>query len=234
MKYDFIRGHMGGNIIVLLHGNQFQPAQELEQAVKILGPHYLAGHEAGLLYASAGGADLAVKIAEPVSKCFISACGGLTQVLGKALVETGLGRTYGIRIAEPVTEVVLKTGAGHVKIGVETSAGKAGRVWSNMQSFIREIYAGGVGPVEIKGIPVFHACKFMVVNADRVREVQPQVDFYSWDSSARELISALQEEFMRRTGETSSYSPIARPGTITPGFTFLSPFCFPPFLPLPY
>ena len=60
MKYDFIRGHMGGNIIVLLHGNQFQPAQELEQAVKILGPHYLAGHEAGLLYASAGGADLAV------------------------------------------------------------------------------------------------------------------------------------------------------------------------------
>ncbi|MEW5785789.1 MAG: hypothetical protein AB1767_12090 [Bacillota bacterium] len=202
MKLDFVRGHMGGNIIILLHGGQFTPGRELEQAVKILGSNYLAGHEAGLLYPPTNGANLAVKIAEPTSNCYISACGGLTQVLGKALLETSLGRDYGIPLQEPLTEILLETGAGLVKIAVDTAAGRALRVVTNLQAFAGESYAKGVGAMELQGIPVVRAGKFLAVNGDLVKQKYPRADFRGWDAETRSLLAGLQEEFMRRTGES--------------------------------
>lgn len=201
MKLDFIRGHMGGNIIILLDGEQLPAGAELAAAVKILGPNYLYGHEAGLLYPPSCGADLSVKIAEPTSGCFISACGGLTQVLGKALVEAGLGERYAIRMEEPLTVVLLKTDAGTTELEVESAAGKTSRVTTTLDAFVRECCVKGVGRIELQGIPAVRAGKFLVLNADRVKERHPGVDFCRWDGATRLLLSALQQEFMTRTGE---------------------------------
>lgn len=201
MKLDFIRGHMGGNKIILLVGEQFPAGRELELAVKILGPNYLDGHEAGLLYPGRCGADLAVKIAEPTAPSFISACGGLTQVLGKALVETDLGERFSIPAAEPLTTVVLETGAGLAKISVDVSGGKVQRVVTKMGAFVRECYERGVGPLVLQGIPAMRVGKLLVLNGDAVRQRCPGVDFIGWDDSARHILTELQKEFMKLTGE---------------------------------
>ncbi len=201
MKLDFIRGHMGGNIIVLLDGEQLPAGGELAAAVKILGPHYLSGHEAGLLYPASCGAGLRLKIAEPTSGCFISACGGLTQVLGKALVEANLGERYAIMMEEPSTVVLLETDAGTTELMVELSAGKTNRVTTTMDAFVLECGGKGVGRIELQGIPAVQAGKFLVLNADQVKQRHPGADFCRWDSTTRLLLSRLQQEFMARTGE---------------------------------
>jgi hypothetical protein len=201
LKLDFIRGHMGGNKIILLVGAQFPAGRELELAVKILGPNYLDGHEAGLLYPGRFGADLAVKIAEPTAPSFISACGGLTQVLGKALVETDLGERFSIPAAEPLTAVVLETGAGLANISVEVNGGKVQRVVTEMEAFVRECYGRGVGPLVLQGIPAMRVGKFLVVNGDAIRERCPGIDWAAGDSSARRILTELQKDFIKRTGE---------------------------------
>lgn len=201
MQLDFVRGHMGGNLIILLDGAQLPPGRELELAVKILGPNYLAGHEAGVLYRGENGADLSVKIAEPTAPSFISACGGLTQVLGKALIDTDFGERFNIKAEEPVSSFVLETGAGHAFITVDVRRGKAGRVVTDMGAFVHECYERGVGPVMLRGIPAVRAGKFLVLNADAVRQRHPGADFEVWDNLARTILSELQQEFIEQTGE---------------------------------
>jgi len=201
VSFDFVRGHMGGNLIVLLDGEQFPSGRELETVVKILGPNYLYGHEAGLLYPGRNGADLAVKIAEPTAPTFISACGGMTQVLGKALVDTDLGKRFSIKIREPVTTVILETEAGLTGISIEVGAGQVKRVRTDMSAFMGECYSRGVGPVVLQGLPAMRVGKLLVVNGELVRQRCPEADFVSWNNSARRILTDLQQEFRRSTGE---------------------------------
>lgn len=201
LKLDFVRGHMGGNLIVLLCGDQVPAGRELELAVKALGINYLWAHEAGILYPGGGGADLSVKIAEPTSNCFISACGGLTQVLGKALVETDLGERFQIDLQEPLTKVKLETGAGLAQLEIETAAGRATRVVTNMHAFIRECYDRGIRAHELQGIKVMQVGKVMVLNGDLVRQLHPGVDFAGWGGETRRILTELQREFQAVTGE---------------------------------
>jgi len=192
---------MGGNLIVLLDGRQLPAGRELELAVRILGPNYLAAHEVGLLYPGLGAADLEVKIAEPTAATYISACGGMTQVLGKALVEAGLAGRFGLTVQEPTTSIMLRTEAGLTGISIDVHSGKAGRVVTAMDAFMRECYDRGVGAMVLLGIEAMRAGKLLVVNADTVRRHCPGVDFNTWNSEARHILTELQNEFMRQTGE---------------------------------
>jgi hypothetical protein len=201
MKFDFVKGHMGGNTIALLCGDQIPAGRELEVAVKALGPHYLWAHEAGILYPGANGAGLKVKIAEPTSNCFISACGGLTQVLGKALVETGLGPRFNIDVREPATTVMLETEAGLAEIEIAVSAGKAVRIVTGMRSFVRECYGKGVREMELLGVRLMQVGKFMVLNADLLKRVHPGADFVHWDGETRHILTEMQQQFIAITGE---------------------------------
>jgi len=45
----FIKGHMGGNEIVLLYGHEIPKDRELEVSLSVLAPPYVRGHQAGLL-----------------------------------------------------------------------------------------------------------------------------------------------------------------------------------------
>lgn len=201
MRLDFVQGHMGGNKIVLLDGKQLPPGRELEIADKILTPNYLSGHEAGLLYREGRDAGLTVKIFEPTSKCFITACGGLTQVLGKALIETVLGERFSISIEEPVTKVLLVTEAGLTRISIYIIDGKVSRVVTEMSAFVRECYDRGVEPVILQGIQVMRVGKLLVINGDKVKQRWPEVDFLKWNDAAKNILTELQKEFMRLTGE---------------------------------
>lgn len=201
MKLDFVRGHMGGNLIVLIPGEQMPVGLELETAIKLLGPNYLYGHEMGILYSTGKPYELAVKIAEPISKCFISACGGLTQVLGAALIDTGFGEMFGIQKREPLTEVILHTAGGSVKLEIEVTSNKAGRVKTGMKNFVEECYDRGVRPLQFNGLEIMQAGKFLVINADRFKELYPWADFMNWDQETMAKVVEIQNQFIATTGE---------------------------------
>ncbi len=201
MKLDFVRGHMGGNLIVLLRGDQLMIGHELEIAVKLMGPNYLHAHETGILYPTGRPGEIEVKIAEPTVPCFISACGGFTQVLGAALIETALGEQFGLELDQAPVHVVLHTDGGPAVLTIDVKDGRATRIRTNMESFVSECYQRGVGKLKIDDLEVIRAGKFLVINSDKFRQVCPEADFINWNGKTRKKLLYLQELFMQQTGE---------------------------------
>ncbi len=201
MKLDFVRGHMGGNLIILLRGEQIPAGTELETAVKLMGPNYLHAHEAGILYPGSRPGEIDVKIAEPSVPCFISACGGFTQVLGAALVETELGRYFGVDLTCVPVEAVLLTGCGPTELKIDFDGQKALRIKTDMECFVRECYERGVGTLNYGEFNYMRVGKFIVINADHFNEAYPGLDYVNWNRKARDILQAIQHDFMERTGE---------------------------------
>ncbi len=201
MKLDFVRGHMGGNRIILLRGDQLPPGRELEIAVKLMEPNYLHAHEAGIVYEREEQGHIEVKIAEPSLPCFISACGGFTQVLGAALIETALGELFGINKRDPLVDVMLHTDCGPTALAIETLSGKALRIKTDMGCFVRECYERGVEKLNLSSVQVMRSGKFLVVNTDLFKAAHPQADFSSWDMRTRDALFAMQSQFQQKTGE---------------------------------
>jgi len=119
--FGFIKGHMGGNEILLFNGHELPKGRELEASLLALNPPNIRGHQAGLLYKSESNADLKVKIVDAASRGLISACGGFTQVLGKALIETDLSEKLDVEVSEPVTQVALETDAGLILVEAKSN-----------------------------------------------------------------------------------------------------------------
>jgi len=201
MKIDFVRGHMGGNLIILLRGDQVPVGGELDAAVRLMGPNYLHAHEAGILYSTDKPGQIEVKIAEPTVPCFISACGGFTQVLGAALIETDLGVLFGVDQNGSTAEVILHTDCGPTALNIEREQGRAKIIRTNMECFVTECYERGVGSMTINGLKVLRAGKFLVINADLFRKHYSGADFNNWNAETRTALLDIQHQFMRETGE---------------------------------
>jgi len=197
MKLDFVKGHMGGNRIVLLYGDQVPNKQELEVA-KVLDPLYLSGHQLGILYPPKGEGNLSVKIVE-LSQEFLTACGGLTQVLGKALIESKIGNHFGIKLQEPTTNVLLETDAGLTKIKIDITNKKVKRIVTSMDKFVEELYNTGVESIDLQGIKAMKVGKFFVLNGDKVKEKYPYVNFERMDEVTKNLLVKLQKIFQKKT-----------------------------------
>ena len=199
MELDYLKGHMGNNVIIFLYGDQIPKGRELEAAVEVLQPHRVSGHETGILYPPVRGGDLMVKIVGFTSRAFITACGGLTQVLGKAAVETELGRRCRLTIREPETRIILETDAGPVPITAEVVAGEVKRVWTDMGAFVRECYDLGVSRLELQGVPAIKVGKFLVLDGDKVKRPYPEADFEAMTVRTQKILLSLQDEFKRQT-----------------------------------
>ena len=199
MELDYLKGHMGNNIIIFLYGEQIPKGRELEAAVEVLQAHRVSGHETGILYPPARGGDLMVKIVGFTSRAFITACGGLTQVLGKAAVETELGRRCSLTIREPETRIILETDAGPVPVTVEVAGGVATRVWTDMGAFVRECYDLGVSRLELEGVSAMKVGKFLVLDGDKVKRHHPEADFESMAVRTQRILLRIQDEFQRQT-----------------------------------
>ncbi len=201
MKLDYVRGHMGGNLIILLRGDQVPVGRELEIAKKLMSPEYLYAHETGILYPTGKPGEIEVKIIEPTVPCFISACGGFTQVLGAALIETELGLLFGVKQEAPLSEALLHTGCGPASLSIETLDSRAVKIWTNMDCFVNECYEHGVGPLNYSDLEVMRAGKFLVINADHLKGICPGINLNNWDIQTREYILKIQDQFMAETGE---------------------------------
>ena len=199
MQLDFIKGHMGNNMIILLWGQQVPEGKEVDVALEILGSQSISGHDVGILYPPTHGGDLKVKIVGLTSRTFITACGGLTQVLGKVAVETNFARPFDLPIQEPETRIVLETDGGPTEITVEVEDARASRVWTNMRAFVRECYDLGISPMDLGRVMALKVGKFLVLHADEVKKRVPGIDFETMDDPAKEILLRVQDEFKRQT-----------------------------------
>ena len=202
-KVDFIKGHMGGNEIVLLYGNQIPPGRERQVGVSALKAPSLRGNNAGLVYRG-GEANITVKIIDFTLEDYISGCGGLTQVLGKALIETNMAARLDISIETSTTRISLKKNGGIIPIDIFIKDEKVTEIQSHMQTYIDECYDLGVGPMKVAGIDGMRVGNYLVLNVAEIKKTYPQVSFERLECELKKIVANAQHDFDKQLNQELS------------------------------
>jgi len=203
MKMDFIKGHMGGNRIILLDGTQVPDGMELETGLHALDELTLSGHQVGLLFPPQRGGHIRVRIVSVCGRDFIPACGGLTQVLGFALGSTDLGSKYNLEFSEGANLVTIEFDFIEVDISVNIKDGEVDFIETNFTSFTEEVTHRGIAQVDLDGIRAMKVGHFFVLNAEDVSAAHPTANFEIMDDTTKELLTLLQWRFLGKTSLTS-------------------------------
>ncbi len=197
-EVDFLKGHMGGNEIILLIGSQVPEGKELGSALSVLESPGIRGHQAGLLYESEVENRVRFRIVSVSMKDFISACGGLTQVFGRALLVTDFVDPFDVNIEKPVTKVSLVTDSGLIPLEIENKEGARGRTLTSMNSFVEESYALGVGKVELEGVEAYRVGNALVARQKEIEEKYPRVKLDEMGEYTRKTLYSIQKSFIEK------------------------------------
>ena len=195
---QFVKGHMGGNLIVLTYGEEMEKKRQLEQMLAVLGGKYLTGHQGGILFPPEAGGDLKVRIISCSWQDYIPACGGLTQVLGKAIVETDIGRRYDIKCENGQIGVTLEFDCGLVPLKINVAQGKVQNVETDLSSFVEECIREGIEEVVVDDVPIMRVGTFMVVSAEAICARYKGINFEKMDSETLNVFAALQKRFQEK------------------------------------
>jgi hypothetical protein len=174
---DFVKGHCGWDILTLLVGEHVPDGKEIETALKIFNPPVSGGIEVGFMYPRKGEEDIRLRIIDSTHKTWIPMCGGMSQVIGKAVVETFVRERFGIKISSPGTTINLLTDSGMVPLEIEIKDNKAVKVTTVMSDYCSYLYGEGVQPVEVMGINAMRVGYFLVINIEALEWKYPGVEF---------------------------------------------------------
>jgi len=210
-KIDFVKVHAGWDEVVFLHGVQLPEGEELKIGLSLLRRPSLRGTEVGILYKPDGDGDLKVKILDITTNSYIDMCGGLTQALGKALIETDIGSRYGMRISEPRTRFTLETEAGLFPIEIDAKNGVATKITTDMQAYVEKRYRHGVCSIKVRGVNAVNVgiepsrMEWLVFDLDDLKNKYPEVDFWRKDRSTLDVLKGLYEAFIEEHNLGASF-----------------------------
>jgi hypothetical protein len=199
----FVKGQMGGNRIVLLDGRAMEPRDDREVALAALSPEGLHGHQAGVLRPGTAPERVRVRVVSISWRDFIPACGGLTQVLGHALVHTDVAKWVGLASRLPPWDVTLEFDAWPVPLRLRSAGRQGVRVEAELSAFVTQCRRQHVGPVTLDGVPAWQVGTFLVLDADVVRERLPDADVDALDGPSRMRLLGLHHTFQQLTGRES-------------------------------
>jgi len=174
---DFVKGHCGWDVVTLVPEGQIPKSAELEAAIKILSAPVYGGLEVGFMGFGARPGEIALRIVNSTTKNWIPMCGGMTQVIGKALVETFMRDYFRVDASWPVLAVNLVTESGTIPIRIDVENGKVSSVMTTMDSYVSYAYRTGVEPLSVRGVPLLRVGKFAVLDVAALETVHPGVDF---------------------------------------------------------
>jgi len=198
IEIPFIKGHMGGNEIVLLWGD-IPGDKELQIALAALRPPYNLGQELGLLRKTDRENVLEVNMTWRFDDGYIEMCGGLTQVLGRALVDVPqLAAYFGIQVVEPAFTITLETKVGLIPITVEIEQGEVKRVLTDMTYYGEQCYREGVREVHVAGVPGMKVGQYLVMKADEIMNKYPTLNLERMDKNTLAILEHLQEEWQKK------------------------------------
>jgi len=173
----YLKGHCGWDVMSLLLAEEIPPAEQLDTALKVIGPPVDGGIEVGLLGRTTTPGDIRLRITDSSTRKWLTMCGGMTQVIGKALIETRLREYFGIDTAASVVNVRLITDACVIPLTIELSAGKAVRVTSHMESYLDLTYSIGVRPIELSGVRALDVGEYLLIRVQDLEAAHPGIEF---------------------------------------------------------
>lgn len=195
-RVGFLKGDMGGNQVLLLDGRKIPEGRVLETALDALEPANVGGHQAGVLYEGGGTNEIVAKIVTITGRTYISMCGGLTQILGKALPVESFLDDFSLDIVEPETELTLRTDSGPVRLTVRVKGNEVRETRTGMYSFIRECYELGIQPVDVAGVRAHKVGEALCVEADDIYEEYPKADLEDIKEPTLNLLRKIQRDFL--------------------------------------
>ena len=163
----------------------------------------LAGHQAGVLYEPERGGTVRARIASVCGRDFIGACGGFTQVIARALVETPLGEIFPPEERDGGLHLTVEFDSLDVDVTVTLTDGKFDHAATDLTSFARNLLLRGFERVNLGNLHAWRAGHFLVMNAQQVQQKHPDVNFETMDGATTQLITLLQYRFLGATALTS-------------------------------
>lgn len=197
-RVDFVKGNMGGNHVLLLDGRKIPDGQELETALDALKPMNVGGHQAGVLYEGNDENEIVARIVTITGKTYISMCGGLTQILGKALSVESFLDDFSLEIAEPETELTLRTDSGPVRLTVRVTGDEVRETRTGMDSFVRECYELGIRSVTVAGVRANKVGEALCVEAKDIYQEYPEADLEGLEEPTLKVLRKIQRDFLGR------------------------------------
>lgn len=197
MNIDFVKGHCGWDTVTLVPTGQIPSAQELEAALKILSPPISGGLEMGFLERTKGQNEIRLRIVASTQKDWIPMCGGMTQVLGKALIETQFRDYFSINIDSTLVQVRLITPSSVVPIEISLKKNRTVEsVRSVMDEYCSYLYDTGVEPLSFLGVDLLRVGDFAVIDILSLESQYPDEDFTRRDlGSHLDIVNELLGEF---------------------------------------
>ena len=177
VKLEFVRGHCGWDVVTLLPDGQVPASDELACSVKILGAPMDGGLEVGWLGRGAHDDEITLRMVNSTTKNWIPMCGGMTQVIGKALIETFLQKHFNIDVSQPVLNLKLMTPSGAIPVRIDRRDGQAANVTTTMDNYLSYLYQRGIEPLVLEGIPLLRVGTYAVVDVLALERRHPGVEF---------------------------------------------------------
>jgi hypothetical protein len=205
MKVRFVKGHCGWDAVTLLPAGDLPAERELDSALKILDAPVHGGLEVGFMGPGSRAGEIRLRIADSTARDWISMCGGMTQIIGKALVETFFREHFGLDASGPRLRVELVTDSGNIPVEVEIDqGGQVRRVVSVMDGFASYLYSLGVNRMALDGISCVNAGEFAVFDVAALEARHPGVDFTRRDPGRHlDIVNELLREYGRKRGSTA-------------------------------
>jgi hypothetical protein len=201
LKVDFVKGHCGWDVVTLLPEGQIPAEQELAFALKIVSAPVDGGLEVGFMGLGQRPDEIHLRMVSSTAKDWIPMCGGMTQVIGKALVETFLGDYFRVDTSQPVLNVKLLTQAGEVPIRIDIRDGKVSAVTTTMDRYLSYSYRGGVEAVFLNRILLLRVGDYAVMNLAALEKEYPDVNFTRRDPGQHlDIVNGILRAFGQHLG----------------------------------
>lgn len=173
----FVKGHCGWDTVTLLHEGCVAPELERDSALRILDAPLLGGLEVGYLGKTDRRNELRLRVMANTQRDWIPMCGGMTQVIGKALVETSLRKLVDLEPGATQLTVHLVTDSGTIPVEVGIENDRAVRITTVMDGYAAFLYSRGVEPVVLEGIEALDLSEYLVFDIETLERVHPGVEF---------------------------------------------------------
>jgi hypothetical protein len=201
VNVDFVKGHCGWDTVTLVPASQIPPERQLEAALKIIDIPVSGGLEVGFMGKGEREGEIRLRIAESTTRNWIAMCGGMSQVIGKALVETGFGDHFNLNPSGPMLRVKLVTDSGVIPLEIEIEGVKMRRTTTVMDEYAAFSYKCGVEPLVLDGVRGLQIDRFIILDIAAVEDRHPGIDFTRRDPGPHlEIVNALLRTFQRHCG----------------------------------
>ena len=201
MNVNFVKGHCGWDTVTLVLAGQIPQEHELAAALKIVTIPVSGGLEVGFMARGERQGEIRLRIAESTTRNWIAMCGGMSQVIGKALVETVFRNHFDLDLSGPTLSVKLVTDSGVIPLEIDIEDAKVRQTTTVMDDFVEFSYKGGVAPLVLDGVQALQVDRFIIVNIAALEDRHPGVDFTRRDPGRHlEIVNSLLQAFQRHCG----------------------------------